>query len=239
MRILFALFMVMLAACSPSQNTSTQTGASGSASMEEARVLVQSPADGSVIYAELLYAAGIVQHEAQAGFRLLLVDAAENTLAETIIYPDDNANWRVELPHQYQGEPSEMTLISLPLDAESAEGYSTTPLIVAGLAHRPEGTFGSIRLPHDGLTVGGESLLVEGTISGVGDVPVRIQLIPNNDPRPLDSAVVESSSPYALDETLWRIELSTAFYIGPARLVLVTDDVILAEIGITITEAAG
>jgi hypothetical protein len=238
MRVLFVVFMLLMAACSPP--TANVNGGSVTIRLEDQYILMENPADGTVIYSELLYASGVVQREARSGFRLALVDAAEQTIAETVIYPDEHATWRVELPHTYQGEPSEMTLLGLPLDAESEQVYSSTSLIIAGLQYRPEGTFGSIRLPSDGMTVGGESILVEGTLSGLGDIPVRIKLMRPDDLQPLDSVEVGSSSPFVLDETPWRVALSTAFYIGPAQLVLVSDtDEVLAEIDITITEAAG
>lgn len=245
MRNLLLIMMLSLAAgsaaCRPSPAESIPTAPVLVGSVE-----IQVPPEGAIIYAEVVYAAGISAQLPAQGFLLKLNNAEDETLIQVTVVPDSAGHWAVELPHPYNGEPTEMTLIAAPhYDGAPTEiDYAAQPLVLAGQSYRPPGIFGSIFTPTDGATVGGDSMLVSGTVSGVFEGSFSLALIDSTGSA-IDTQIVTAASGSALDEVPWTAALATHGYTGAAEirvLVYSADDgseSVLAKASIVITQDAG
>ncbi len=197
-------------------------------------IAINYPHDTAIIYAELLYITGSVAHPPQT-LTLQLLDTEDNIVNEIAVTADES-QWTVEFDHDYQGKPSEMTLRAIDPDTGSVQ--DEVVLVVSSLDTRPDGVFGTILAPTNGSQVGGDSILVQGRVSGVESILIEVK----GDEGTIDSQEIAATNPYKIDDVLWQSELNLNGYIGQATLNLydlpnITDP--LHSIILTVLAAAG
>lgn len=200
------------------------------------------PQDGTIIYSELIYLAGTAQQTPTEGFRLRLLDAEENIIAETTVQPQDG-EWSVELAHNYTGDPTEVIISASPLDTALASDYDVASVVLSTLENRPEGVYASILAPLEGESVGGDFIEISGTASGVFENTIVVRL--ENASDTISQQIVTLTNPYFIDEVPWTASLPTQGASGPVTVrVLAQDansgqDITLSEVNISIGGAAG
>jgi hypothetical protein len=204
-------------------------------------VTITFPASGTVIYAESLYLAGQASGDAPQSFRLEVVGTDDSVIASTQV---DNASgdWQVELIHGYTGEPTEVTIQAVPLEGEGL--LASSSVLLSSIAYRPEGAYGFILLPGDGDTVGGDSIPVEGSVSGVFENTFTLVLLDSAE-NILDEQIITVFNPYFIDEVPYQADLAPGSYTGPAVIrAQITnaeggDLIELGSVSITIDSSAG
>jgi len=231
--MLILLLPVLLAACAAGDSGQpTPTTAPFTSD-----VTVVQPQAGTVIYAEAVRVSGTVNGEAAQTLRIVLVDADAEILASSILDAAPG-EWSVELPHGYQGEPAAIDLLVQPNGEDTGADYARIPLTFADITHRPDGAFASIRFPSEGDALGGDTVLVEGSVSGVRAITVT--LLDAND-EIIDAREIDLSHEFAVDEVPWQVELSPGGYAGAARVEVLSNDdgSVLAAVTVTLDLAAG
>jgi hypothetical protein len=177
-------------------------------------VEIESPQSGTVIYAEMVYISGAVTGESRV-FRLEMVDTEDNVLAQTTL-DEEPGDWTAELVHGYAGEPTEITIRAVPDDGDET-AFDTVSVLLADSSQRPAGSFGSILQPGDGVTLGGDSIPVEGMASGLFENEFILELIDEGGTT-IDQEFVLLNNPYFIDEVPWQAVLSVSGYTGPAQI---------------------
>lgn len=229
--------ILLMSACGGAGPTPTPTQPAPRGQVE-----IQSPAEGTVIYAESMVVSGTAADLPPDGFHLRVVTAAEETLAETTIVPVDG-RWQVEFPHGYSGDPTEVIIYALPVDSTAAGDYEAISVMISSAEFRPEGTFGTLLLPADGSTIGGDTIEIIGTASGVFEGTV--QLVLETDEAIISEITLTLNNPSIIDEVPFTAELSIGAYDGPARIRLYVisaqdgSEITLDSVDVLIGEAAG
>ena len=235
------IVMALLVACRPAVVTPITltiepTGAALIGSVE-----IMTPLEGSVIYSELIALSGVASDLPGDVFALTLTGPDGEHIAGTTVR-GASGSWSIELAHTYTGEPLEVTISARPFDTTVTGEYTQRTIALAGLSYRPEGIFGSITLPTDDSTVGGEFLLVTGTASGVAGNDLTIDLIAD-DGRVIARTYPQTANPYLIDNMPFTAELPTNGHIGPATIQLGALDentfLPLGSIRVNIDTAAG
>lgn len=229
------ILLLFLAACQGDSNQPSATEPPPAAS-----ITIDSPQDGTVVYAETLYITGQTGSTAQ-NLKIELVDIDDNVIAETTVNAQPGG-WQIELPHGYTGDPSEVIVRAVNADAGSEQVYDSATILISDITHRPDGIFGSITYPANGIEVGGDMLLIEGRASGAPENTIIVELVGET---VIDSQVITLMNPYFVDEVPWQAELATNGYTGQATIqVYITSpqdgsQVILDSIIVTVITAAG
>jgi len=231
MRRMILALLLLLSACSPSALLPTP---SPTPPALEGSVDILYPQDGSIIYSEALTLSGTAS---ASNFALKLVAPDEQVIAETTIQTQGD-EWTVELIHNYAGEPIEVNILAVPVDATITTEYDIATILLAPLESRPEGTFGSITMPTEGDTVGGEMIQVSGMASGFAENTLSIALI-GSDGTTVDSKNIALHNPYQIDDMPWTAELATNGYTGSAEIRIADGQNIISSITVTITAEAG
>lgn len=232
--------LLLLIGCTPQAPVATPT--TGPAPLV-GMVDIQVPVSGAVIYSELLYIAGTAEGTPAEGFRIQVFDLDEALLAEAVVQPE-NGSWTVEIPHQYQGEPIEVSIVATGIHAAAGQDYDVEAIVLSALANRPDGAFGSISSPSGGSDVGGDQIVVFGTGSGLFENTLIVQLR-QADGTVIDEQIVTLNNPYFVDEVVWSTEIMTNGYTGSAELVALYysaedgSEVVLQRVAITVSRAAG
>ncbi len=235
---LFILFMLFSAACSPAVPAPTPTALIPTP--DNGTVEILTPQTGSIIYADTLYLAGTATGVA-GEFTVQVIGADEQVIAQATV-PTGGANWQVELPHGYSGDPTEAIIAARPTAGDGE--YDRVTVALAGEQQRPEGSFGSITAPAEGDTLGGDVIEVSGRGSGLFENSLLISLIAA-DGAVLDNQIITLNNPYFIDDVPWRAELSTRNYSGSAAIHIFyqsmsgSDDVTLDSTEIHLTQEAG
>jgi hypothetical protein len=213
--LLFLMALFFLAACAPSVVVTPTAPVSAVTPAPSSVVNFSYPPEGTIVYADKVYLSGTAQNITT--FHLQLIGTDKNVLARATVQVKDG-QWQVEVPHTYMGEPTEVTIFALPAD-DAAEGseYGVTTIALAGKTYRPEGTFGQITDPAAGSAVGGDSIQVSGSASGVFENTFTLALM--NGDRVIDQQTVTMINPYFVDDVPWSAELKTNGYTGPVQLV--------------------
>lgn len=237
------IVMALLVACRPAVTTPAAVTLESTAVPLSGSVEIMTPLEGSVIYSELIALSGIASDLPGDSFVLNLTGPDGEHIAGTTLR-SGSGSWNIELAHTYSGELLEVTISARPLDPTATTTYTQRTIALAGLNYRPEGMFGSITLPADNSTVGGEFLLVTGTASGVPGHALTIDLIAE-DGRVIARTHAQTANPYRIDDMPWTAELPTNGHIGPATIQLGTldeaDNTVtpLGSIRVNIDTAAG
>jgi len=237
--LLFLLSILLLSACGgTTDGASTQPTATP---MLTGSIDILYPQTGTIVYAESLYLSGTVADVEQLTFTLQVIGADEQIIAQTNV-DTPAGDWQIELIHGYTGEPTEATIRAIPLTGDGI--YDSASIIISANSYRPEGVFGSIITPGDGDIVGGDMLLVEGSVSGVFEGTFQLALI-NAAGTMIDEQTITAFNPYFIDEVPYQAELATNAYTGPATIrayALSADDgseIPLGSVSITIESSAG
>lgn len=205
-------------------------------------ISVTQPQPGSVIYAETITVTGEVSGDAAQGFVVELL-GPEGVVLASSQQEAAPGPWSVELPHTFSGETAPATLRVRPPDAgEGSEVYASIALLIGDIAFRPEGVFAALIVPQDGDTLGGDTLAVEGTASGVESLTVELRDAAGD---LIEAHTVALHNPYLIDEVPWQVAFERGERTGPAVIrVLAVDPSggetsLLAEANVLLGEAAG
>lgn len=238
-RLLPLILLLIAASCTPGASGPTPTPTPPPLTGE---VNVETPQDGSIIYAELLYVSGTARDLPPEGFRLQLVGSDEELLFEQSVRVEGE-RWQVEIPHGFSGVPSEAALYILPADPVVEGDYGVISLALASLDQRPEGSFATIRAPGAGAVVGGDEILTYGTASGLFENTFILRL--EQDGAVIDEQIITINNPYFVDDVSWTASLRTQGRSGNAtiRAVYISamdgSENILAEVAVLLTTEAG
>lgn len=240
--ILFRALAVMLVLMSLSACGGGGTDGTAEAQTLRGAVTLTNPPDSAVIYASTLYAAGTSVDLPDSRFLLRLEDAEGASIAETTVTAAEDGAWTVELVHGYTGDPTEATLLALPIPNPSTGAapkgqYAAATLLLSGIEHRPEGMFLDILFPTEGAEAGGDSIQVEGRISGMGGA-LTVELM-SSDGVVLDSQTIEVANPYQVDDLPWSAELTPGEFVGSAVINVSLGDSLSDSVPIILTSAAG
>ena len=231
--ILLILLLIAFAGCSVTP-APTATPNPGS-------VTIRHPQTGAFIYAPTLYFYGQAENLPANQFRLTAVTANDQTIVDTVITVDNN-QWTYEIPNPQTGDPVEVTISAEPVGGGAPLDEATIGL--ATEAQRPQGVFGTLLSPVEGETVGGESIPVSGTASGLFEGTMNIGL-ESPDGVEVSGIVITVDNPGMMDEVPWQADLPTNNYRGPAVLRAYYHTardgsvVTLATVNVTVAEAAG
>lgn len=225
--ILILILILLLTACS--QETSPPEETIPTAETLEGAVDITFPQSGSIIYAESIRLEGIADNISDEGFQIQLISPELDIIAEANIQPE-NGEWYTELVHGFTGDPTEVTIVAKNTNPDSLLDYDIEIVVLSTLENRPEGTFGDILFPTDGITVGGDSILVSGRGSGFFENTFILQLA-NTEGEIVSEMPVSVNNPNFIDDMLWEAELPRHDYIGNGTIRMVYQD---AESGETI-----
>jgi hypothetical protein len=219
--ILLLSFVLFLAACTPSPQGQGSLQTSIVATSAPTTVVLQGnidivyPMSGSIIYAESLYIQGTAENVPAEGFLIQVIAPDDSVIAQSSVLPQDG-QWLVELPHNYNGDPTEATIIAKGTDASTPGDYDIASIVISGAANRPEGIFGSIIVPSEGETVGGDSIFVSGRGSGFFENSFVLVLETADDGEEISTTIVTMHNPYFMDDMIWEAELARNDFVGNA-----------------------
>lgn len=238
-RLFFLLFIIASLSACGTDTTPDETPAPTEPPLIGA-VEISSPKLGSVIYAETLFVSGTIQ--GVDSFNLLIETVSGEILFDGEITGIDG-HWNREIIHGYTGEPIEAIIHAKSTDSRVSLQYDERPILIASVAYREEGVFGLILFPTEGQSVGGDSIQIEGTASGIPDN--RLSILLRHDEGLIDKQVIFLDNPYRIDARTWSADLLTNNYQGVATIdIAYTDpqtnsEQILDTISIVIGSAAG
>ncbi|PJF20964.1 MAG: hypothetical protein CUN56_13500 [Phototrophicales bacterium] len=205
-----------------------------------AQVNITSPRNGTIIYAENLIISGTISDSPQA-FMVQIVTPDNVEIARTTVDAQPSS-WSIEIPTPRTDEPLEAEIRLIPTNGDSGV-YDRVSVLLDDQANRPEGIYGSVTLPRVGMEMGGDTILVEGRVSGVESVTV--QLMGDSTTNIISSVIVDVGNPYLLNDVPWQAEIPTHGYMGSGVVMVFftspTDDTdpLVETIPIVITQAAG
>ncbi len=243
MRLTIAIccLALLITGCGGEPQAASDTPAAPSAAPLTGAVDIEFPPDGAVIFAESLHLAGT-----SAGvetFVIQLVDVNETIITATTITPAADGRWQTEVVHGYTGEPTEVNILALPA-ADDTRDYDIATIILTDISNRPQGVFGAIFSPFDGATVGGDTIEVTGTASGLFEGTMQLELT-DVDGTLISTMVVTVFNPNLIDEIPWTADLPTSGYLGEATIRAYSVDMadgsedLIGQVTITLTDAAG
>ena len=232
---LLLMLLSLLSACSSTGDDNSNENSPASFSGE---VDIIYPTNGTVVYAETLTITGTLFGADSQAITLQLVNLDGEAIAEASLTAQ-TGDWQVELPHGYTGEPTEITIRAIPSGSDVG-AYDSHTIFMADLSFRPEGRFATIRTPSDASPVGGDSILVEGTASGLSTNVIFVTLLDGNG-NPIDEQRVDVFNPFFIDEVVWRTELVTGGYLGNGQIQIIEEDdsEVLTTVNIVIGDSAG
>jgi len=234
------VLLLGLAACAPTP--STGSAASPAPLVLQGSVDILGPSAGWIIYDSLLTAYGTSEGLPAEGFLLRVLDVDGATLLQSAILPAADGRWQARLLHDYQGQPSEITLRAESLNPRLTDDYDTETAAISGLAYRPQGRSAALMGLSEGQAIGGEQLLIQGSASGFVEGQLLLRLTTRDD-TPISEAVVPlPASP--LDEVIWQVELPSGGQPQPVVLRLLAREAdgstsTLQEIRLQLSQAAG
>lgn len=239
--ILICCIALVVTGCGGDPQAASETPVTPSAAPLSGAVDIEFPPDGAVIFAETLHLAGT--SDGVETFVIQLVDVNEAVIAESTITPDSDGRWRTEVVHGYTGEPTEVNIMALPADDDTRD-YDIATIVLTDISNRPQGVFGAIFSPFDGATVGGDTIEVTGTASGLFEGTMQLELT-DEDGIVISTMVVTVFNPNLIDEIPWTADLPTSGYQGEATIRAYSVDMadgsedLIGQVTITITDAAG
>lgn len=228
---------LLLGFCAACMATSTDTPPIETS----ASVTINAPSIGTVIYSDRIYVAGTADALPENNFQLEVATVADEVLGEAIIEPQ-NGEWNVQLPHNYTGDPTEITIRAYAEGAEAGTEYDIAAAVLSPADNRPEGTYGLILQPSDGDTAGGEQIPLFGVISGIDADELIVRLIMGDEI--ITEQIISVDYPNRADEIPWQADLSTSERTGPVTITVGYADaedgfILLDEVSIVLTAIAG
>jgi len=238
-RLFFLIFIIALSSACGADSTPTEPLAPTEPPLIGA-VEITSPKLGSVIYAETLFVSGTIQ--GVDAFRLRIETMSGETLFNGDISGIDG-HWNREIVHGYAGEPIEAVIHAKSTDSRVSLQYDERPMLISSVAYREDGILGLILYPTEQQSVGGDSIQIEGTASGIPDSRLSISL--RHDEGLIDKQIIFLDNPYRIDARTWSADLLTNNYQGAAFIdIAYTDpqtnsEQVLDTISIVVGSAAG
>jgi hypothetical protein len=213
---LILIFLLLLAACTA--NPATQEAGEiatlpPTTSQLQGNVDIVYPISGSIIYTEALWLEGTAENVPTDGFMIQVIAPDDTVLAQSIVVPQDG-QWQIEIPHNYNGDPSEATIIAKSIDTSIAGDYDIVSIVISGAENRPEGIFGSLLVPNEGDTVGGDTIYVSGRGSGFFENTFTVVLETADDAEQISSVIVTMHNPYFMDDMVWEAEIPRNDFVG-------------------------
>ena len=240
--------MLLLSACAGAANTTNNTPVP-TIPVLVGQADILTPATGSIIYSETLTISGTANDLPPEGFTVRVITAQDDLLAETTLRTADldAGRWSLQIAHGYVGQPTEISVLAAAANPVIPGRYDVSSVLLLPLSERPEGVFGSIRFPASDAVVGGDSIQVEGTLSGVADGRFTLALYERAGDLISEQPVVLDGYT-ALDEGVWTATVQTNSYVGPAVLRMTTPQqgtnggetpLMLDELALMLSLAAG
>ena len=237
-RLLILIFGIQLfIACAPSAPVQT---AIPTVPPLEGNVSIEMPLDGAIIYSEVFVLHGTAQDI--DSFQLSITDTADEIIASATVEVE-NEQWAVDIPHTYNGEPTEAIISALPIDDDVAGDYDLVSIILSSIDNRPDGVFGSIISPIDESAVGGDFIPITGNASGLFEGTFILSL--ENEGEIISQLVITHNNPNLIDDMPWSADLQTNDYTGEATIHMYYQDardgeeVTLDSVVVTISQIAG
>jgi hypothetical protein len=188
-----------------------------------------------VYYSDLLTFSGTASGVPGSRFLLVLADAQGQ--AASVVVPIADGVWQAFVPFA-AAEPAVLTVEARALQRGLHSPYAAAPVAVSPLAQRPPGRYGVIFSPV-GEVVGGEMIPVLGSVSGVGERAVTLQMLAPDD-TVLHTQEVTLAVEARIDEVPFAVDLPTLETTGPVRLrLLTTTGDMLDEVEIMLSVIAG
>ena len=212
----FALALLLTACASPG-STAPAPAAAANGARTGGELRIVHPQAGAKLYAEVMHVSGTAQAAPSERFVLRVVGPDGEIISSHTVETRRDGGWQVELLHGYSGEPIEVVIEAMPIDAADQQPYDAVTVMLAGIQHRPALLTGGIQRPVPGTLVGGDVIAVEGAFSGVPDNAFWLALAAA-DGRVLDERQVQLHNPYYVDWMPWSAELVTNGYVGPAEV---------------------
>ncbi|HEX2622065.1 MAG TPA: hypothetical protein VHL11_18035 [Phototrophicaceae bacterium] len=203
----------------------------------DGKVALISPPAGSVIYASALYIAGTLADVPTKALLVRVVDDNQTVIAQARV-DAISGDWSTELIHGYSGDPNPVTVQIVPAIAPDAGVLASSQIVFAPLADRPEGTFVTIATPTDGTELGGDSIPVTGTASGIPENAFMVDLLDSSQ-QILAHQQITLAGRYPVDEIPWSTTLVPGDYIGNAIIRITLPDGMEQSIAVVITSTAG
>lgn len=235
--VMLSLVILIAAACGGNGDTDAPTEAPDTP--EASGVIIAAPQAGTIIYAEMAFISGEVL-EAEQTFRVELVDTEDNVIAETTL-TESPGIWTAELEHGYDGDPTEITIRAVSEDDAVLDSVS---VMLSNMDERPDGSFGTIASPSDGDSIGGDSILVEGSASGLFENEFILALFDDAGESVAETFVL-LNNPYFVDDVPWQAELIIGDYTGTGEIRAYYidaesgDEVTLDSVTVEVEPAAG
>ena len=226
------LLLLILVGCTTSDSGSN-----------EPPVTITHPPEGAVIYAESLLVRGATVDSDPQTFTVRVTDSAGDTLVDTQVDASGGV-WQVELPHGYSDDPAAFNVQVVIVEDDDQLVPDSVGITLAAIEFRPEGVFGNIVIPAEDAPVGGDSISIEGTVSGTFENTFVVELVDAAE-NAISSTVVTVTNPYFVDEIPWSTTLATTGYTGEATLNMTIRNmengnlIVLDSVSLVIGEAAG
>jgi uncharacterized protein YceK len=199
-------------------------------------VTLVSPPQGSVIYASTVYVSGSLAGIDRKSLLVRLMKPDGGVIAQARIEATEG-EWGAEIIHGYTGEPTPVTVEVVPAIAAEAGVLAQSQILFGVLSERPEGAFINILTPQDGVEVGGDTVQIMGTASGIEGNTLLVELIGDSG-EVIESETIVLMSRYAIDETPWTAALTPGEYRGNAVL-QVTGGEVIERLTVLVGESAG
>lgn len=239
------LTLLFLAACT--QATAPPENSEPTQETLQGAVDITFPMSGAIIYSETIILQGTATNIPDDGFQIQLVTPDENVIAEATVQPEDDSSWFVEIVHGFTDDPTEVTIVAKNTDPNSVLDYDIELIALSNLENRPDGVFGSILSPTEGMQVGGDMILVSGRGSGFfeGTFILRLE---NAEGEVVTEMPVTMQNPNFIDDMLWEAELARNDFIGNGTLYMLEEDIadenggepfIIDSINVVVTSVAG
>lgn len=234
-----AVLLMILTACSSGGDDDTKPSDNPASFSGEVDII--HPLDGTVIYAESMVITGTLFGSESQTFTLQLVNPDDEIIAEAPLTAS-RGDWEVEIPHGYTGDPTAITIRAVPENADLG-AYDSVSIFMADMSFRPDGTFATVRTPPQDAPIGGDSVLIEGSVSGLSTNQLLVALV-DAEGNTLNEQTIEVFNPFFIDETLWQVEFTLTGYVGEAQIQVsdIAEDgttTSLTHIDLTIGDSAG
>lgn len=197
-----------------------------------AQITIDQPPAGAIIYAETLRVSGTSSEN--SGTFLVQIVEEDRVLASAPVRPD-GMNWSVEIPHAYAGQTTEVEIRAVSPDVLD-QPFDQVPVFLSQLMNRPSGAYATITTHQDGDNLGGDTVLIEGRVSGVDSFVLALI---DDAGAVIDERTILVNNPFLVDDLPWQADIATNAYAGPATLRMTSKDADLLEVNVTVSNAAG
>lgn len=223
MTAMMLVLFLFLTACSSGEAPQGQIEVVPTSETLQGAVDITFPMSGSIIYAETIILQGTASDIPEVGFQVQLITPDDSIISESTIQPDNDGNWFVEIVHEYNGDPTEVTILAKPSASDSTLDYDIESILLSTLDNRPDGVFGSIISPTEGTAIGGDFMLISGRASGLFENMFGV-ILENTEGEIITEIGVSLNNPNFIDDMHWEVELPRNDFIGNGIIRIVYQD---------------